>query len=53
VETVTYSQVQDLVSHLPEEVLPAAYRMLLELADRGSSLESQVAFLRLPLPERR
>jgi hypothetical protein len=52
-ETITYSQVQDLVQQLPVERLPAAYQMLRELADRGEALQAQVNFLRLPLAERR
>lgn len=52
-ETITYSQVQELVQQLPEEQLPTAYRMLLELASHGEALQPQLEFLHLPLPERR
>ena len=51
-ETITYSQVQDLVQQLPPQCLPAAYEMLRELTDRGETLQSQVDFLRLPLAKR-
>jgi hypothetical protein len=53
VETVTYSQIQELVQQLPEERLSAAYRMLQELAAYGEGLQLQLEFLRLPLPKRR
>lgn len=52
-ETVTYSQVQELVQRLPAERLPAAYQVLEELVDRGETLQSQLDFKRLPLEERR
>ena len=51
-ETITYSQVQDLVQQLPPQCLPAAYEMLRELTDRGGTLQSQVDFTRLPLAKR-
>ncbi len=52
-ETITYSQVQELVQQIPEARLPAAYQVLRELVDRGETLEAQVNFMRLPLAERR
>jgi|HubBroStandDraft_4_1064222.scaffolds.fasta_scaffold1058691_1 hypothetical protein len=51
-ETITYSQVQDLVQQLSPQCLPAAYEMLQELTERGGALQSQVDFLRLPLTKR-
>ena len=52
-ETVTYSQVQELVQQIPESRLPAAYQVLRELVDRGEALEAQVNFMRLSLADRR
>jgi hypothetical protein len=52
-ETITYSQVQELVQQLPAERLPAAYQVLRELADHGEKLQAQMDFLRLPLSQRR
>ena len=52
-ENITYSQVQELVQNLPAERLRAAYEVLLELADRGETLQSQLAFRQLPRAERR
>jgi hypothetical protein len=52
-ETITYSQVQDLVQQLPPQCLPAAYEMLQELTGRSETLQSQVDFMRLPLVKRR
>ena len=52
-ETITYSQVQELVQQLPAERLPAAYELLRELADRGETLQSQLDFKQIPLAERR
>jgi hypothetical protein len=51
-ETISYSQVQDLVQHLPPQCLPAAYDMLRELTDHSASLQSQVDFMRLPRASR-
>ena len=51
-ETITYSQAQDLVRQLPRQCLPAAYDMLRELTDRGGTWQSQVDFMRLPLAKR-
>jgi cell division protein FtsB len=53
VETLTYSQVQELVQQIAEARLPAAYQVLRELVDRGETLEAQVNLLRLPPAERR
>ena len=51
--TVTYSQVQKLLMQVPEERLPAAFEMLLGLADCGEEVaEPRTDFLRLPLSER-
>ena len=55
-ETVTYSQVAQLVKGLPETKLPVAYRLLAELAhdEADADTESpQLDFLRLPAEERR
>jgi hypothetical protein len=51
VETITYSQVRDLVLQLPEERL-SAYQALRELIDRGQFLQAQIDFMHLPLVER-
>jgi hypothetical protein len=52
-ESIRYSQVQELVRQLPAERLPAAYQVFGELADRGETLQSQLEFKQLPLAERR
>lgn len=52
-ETITYSQVQELVGQIPAERLPAAYQVLQELTDRGEALQAQIGFLHLPLAQRR
>lgn len=53
-ETITYTQVQQLIKKLPETKLPLAYRLLLELADKEvETLSPQAAFMRLSLDERR
>jgi len=52
-ETITHSQVRELVKQLPAERLPAAYQVLRELADRGETLQAQLEFKQLPLDERR
>lgn len=52
-ETITYTQVQQLVEKLPETKLPLVYHFLLELADKDVELESpQADFLRLSPEER-
>ncbi len=52
-ETITYSQVQDLVQQLPPQCLPTAYEMLRELSEGSEILQAQVDFKRLPLEKRR
>jgi hypothetical protein len=53
-ETVTYSQVQELVMRLPLKKLPAAYRLLADLSASDTDSPSlQEEFMLLPLPERR
>jgi len=53
-ETITYSQVQELVRQLPEIKLPLAYHLLFELADKEADMPSpQLDFMRLPLSKRR
>ncbi len=52
-ETITYSQVQELVMRLPETRLPLAYRLLLSIADDElEALAPQLNFLVLPMSER-
>jgi hypothetical protein len=51
-ETISYSQVQDLVLQLPPQRLPAAYEMLRELTEPSGSPSFQADLLRLPLAER-
>jgi hypothetical protein len=51
-ETITYSQIQDLVQQLPPQCLPAAYEMLRELTERGETLQTQVDFMHLPIAKR-
>ena len=48
-ETISYSQVQDLVLQLPPQRLPAAYEMLRELTEPSGSPSFQADLLRLPL----
>ncbi|MDZ7289162.1 MAG: hypothetical protein ONB44_05730 [candidate division KSB1 bacterium] len=53
-ETITYSQVQDLVKRLPPAKLPLAYNLLADLADKEAEpLSPQLSFMLLPLNERR
>ncbi|MCH8295793.1 hypothetical protein IH992_32340 [Candidatus Poribacteria bacterium] len=53
-ETITYTQVQQLIKKLPETKLPLAYRLLLELADKEvDTLSPQADFMCLSLDERR
>jgi len=53
-ETVTYSQVQELVMRLPVKKLSIAYRLLVDLsASDTDSLSRQEEFMQLPLAERR
>jgi len=51
-ETVTYSQLQELVRRLPAQKLPTAYRLLAELSV-GEIDSPQQEFMLLPLAERR
>jgi hypothetical protein len=52
-ETVTYSQVQALVTRLPIKKLPIAYRLLVDLsASDTDSPSRQEEFMLLPLAER-
>lgn len=53
-ETITYSQVQDLVTRLPLTKLPLAHSFLVDLANNAVETPSpQLDFIRLPLSERR
>ena len=53
-ETITYTDVQQLIEKLPETKLPLAYRLLVDLENRAIDDQSpQAAFMRLPLAERR
>jgi hypothetical protein len=52
-ESVSLADIQELVRHLPEEKLPHAYRLLLDLAQKQVPPSIQREFLRLPVQERR
>ncbi len=53
-ETITYSQVQDLIKQLPAQKLPLVYHLLIDLTTEGKNGASpQLDFMRLPLSERR
>ena len=53
-ETITYTDVQQLIEKLPETKLPLAYRLLVDLENRAIDDQSpQAVFMRLPLAERR
>lgn len=53
-ETITYSQVQDLISRLPITKLPLVYNWLMDLTAKETNQSSpQIDFMRLPLSERR
>ena len=53
-DTITHSQVQELVNRLPAKKLPLAYDLLVDLADKESSeISPQLNFMLLPLNERR
>lgn len=53
-ETVTYSQVQELVMQLPVKKLPIAYRFLADLSVSDTDSPSfQQEFMLLPIAERR
>jgi hypothetical protein len=52
--SVTYTEVQELISRLPAKKLPIAYEFLARLTDEESTEQSiQVKFLSLSLKERR
>jgi hypothetical protein len=51
--SVSVAEVQELVSQLPEEKLPHAYRLLRDLAAQQDNSSFQVDFMRLPVSERR
>lgn len=52
--TVTYTQVQELVRHVPPAKLDRVYGMILKMADKAEPVEvSPVDFMKLPLSERR
>ena len=53
-ETITYTDVQQLIEKLPETKLPLAYRLLVDLENSDIDEHSpQAVFMRLPLAERR
>ena len=53
-QTITYSQVQEMVTRLPIKKLPTAYRLLVDLsAGDTDSPSRQEEFMLLPLAERR
>lgn len=53
-ESVTYSQVQELVMRLSVKKLPIAYRMLVELDESDTDPQfPQAEFMQLPIAERR
>lgn len=51
-KTITYAEVQQLVTQIPETELPLAYCLLAELA-AGETQSPQAAFMRLSKDERR
>ncbi|OGC06619.1 hypothetical protein A2V82_05025 [candidate division KSB1 bacterium RBG_16_48_16] len=52
--TITYSQIQELVNQLPATKLPLAYNFLVDLAKKEVDVQSsQLDFMLLPLSERR
>ena len=51
-KTITYAEVQELVTKIPETELPLAYCLLAELAT-GETESPQAAFMRLSVAERR
>ena len=53
-DTITYSQIQELVNQLPAAKLPLAYNFLVDLAKKEVDDQSpQFNFMLLPLSERR
>lgn len=51
--SISVAEIQELVRQLPEEKLPAAYRLLRELTRQETNASPQVAFMSLPPSERR
>ena len=51
-KTITYAEVQQLITKFPEKELPLAYCLLSELV-AGESQSPQSAFMRLSVDERR
>ena len=51
-KTITYAEVQQLVTKIPEMELPLAYCFLVELV-AGEPQSPQAAFMRLSVDERR
>ncbi len=53
-DTITHSQVQELVRQLPKAKLPFAYRLLQELTNKNvTQLPPQADFMRYSINERR
>lgn len=53
-DTIAYSQVQELVMRLPAQKLPLAYSLLADLVEEeADALSPQIQFMLLPLAERR
>ncbi len=52
-ESISVTDVQDLVLRLPESKLPDAYRLLRGLADQQDEVSLQVEFMRLSATQRR
>jgi len=53
-ETITHSQVQDLIMRLPITKLPLVYHLLIDFTTDETGWSSpQLDFMRLPLSERR
>jgi len=53
-ETITYTQVQEVVKRLPTKKLPIAYSLLVDLANKEvDMLSPQLDFMLLPLSDRR
>jgi hypothetical protein len=52
-ETITHSEVEELIKRLPGEKLPAAYEAIRELLHAEDNATPQSDFMRLPLSERR
>lgn len=51
--TITYSQIQELIMRLPETKLPLVYRFLVSLTDNeAEALSPQLDFMLLPFAER-